>query len=90
MAFKFSLRNLGQQPRPKHAAANFVPTPVQDAVYRGYGLETKSLMVGWQVTIVKNEAVVWHTGIAGTADAAASDARAYIDRLLLENVTPAA
>jgi hypothetical protein len=56
--------------------------PLPSAVYRGYRLEQKKLMVGWQVTITKNDAQVWNGQVTRDASAATVEARAYVDSLL--------
>ena len=82
MISRFNLRGLGRGLKPNAAAAVITPRPDKDTIYRGHTLEMKSLMVGWQITVAKDEAVLWHSDIAGTKDAAMADAHAHVDHLL--------
>lgn len=50
--------------------------------YRGYDFEEKTLMVGWQITIRKNDAFVRNSNVASQQSVALSDARAYVDELI--------
>ena len=50
--------------------------------YRGYDLEKKPLMIGWQITITKDERFVWHGSIVNELDLAINEAHKYIDDLL--------
>jgi hypothetical protein len=56
-------------------------------LYRGYHVEKKQLMVGWQVSITKDDAFVRHSSISNDLETVMSESRSYIDRLLLQ--TPA-
>jgi len=49
--------------------------------YRGYELEQKTLMVGWQVTITKDGKFVQNGSVTSRLDTAIDDAHAYIDGL---------
>jgi hypothetical protein len=51
-------------------------------LYRGYHLEQKQMMVGWQVTITKDDAFVRHSGISKDLEAVMVETRGYIDQLL--------
>jgi len=48
-------------------------------IYRGYELEQKSLMVGWQITITKDGAFIRNSGIVKELSIAVDEAHAYID-----------
>jgi hypothetical protein len=50
--------------------------------YRGYQLEKKTLMVGWQVTITKDGAFIRNGSVLKAANDAVVEAQAYIDDLL--------
>ena len=50
-------------------------------LYRGYDLEQKTLMVGWQITITKDGKFVHNGRVTSKLDAAMDDAHAYIDAL---------
>ena len=50
-------------------------------IYRGYELEQKTLMVGWQITITKDGKFVRNGSVTTKLDAAMDDAHAYIDGL---------
>jgi hypothetical protein len=56
--------------------------------YRGYDLEKKPLMVGWQITITKDERFVWHGNIVNELDFAINEAHEYIDDLLSYTEAP--
>ena len=49
--------------------------------YKGHQLEQKELMVGWQITIMKHDRVIRHSGMMLELKAALLDAHAYIDSL---------
>jgi hypothetical protein len=51
-------------------------------LYRGYHLEEKQMMVGWQVTITKDDAFVRHSHISKEREVVLHEARGYIDQLL--------
>jgi hypothetical protein len=51
--------------------------------YRGYQLEKKMLMVGWQVTITKDGAFIRNSSVLKAASEAVIEAQAYIDSLML-------
>jgi hypothetical protein len=59
-------------------------------LYRGYHLEQKQMMVGWQVTITKDDAFVQHSGVSKELEAVMIEARGYIDQLLSQIRTPSA
>jgi hypothetical protein len=56
-------------------------------LYHGYHLEQKQMMVGWQISITKDDAFVRHSSISTDPEAVMVESRSYIDRLLLQ--TPA-
>jgi len=49
--------------------------------YRGYDYEKKPPMVGWQITITKDDRFVWHGSIANELDFAINEAHNYVDDL---------
>lgn len=51
-------------------------------MYRGYELEQKPLMVGWQVAIRKEDAFVRNGSICNELDLALDEARKYVDALV--------
>jgi hypothetical protein len=51
-------------------------------IYRGYELEQKTLMVGWQISITKDDRFVWHGNVASKLDLAMSEAQKFVDDLL--------
>jgi hypothetical protein len=53
-------------------------------LYHGYHLEKKQLMVGWQVSITKDDAFVRHSSISKDLDAVMVESRSYIDQLLMQ------
>jgi hypothetical protein len=52
--------------------------------YHGYHLEKKQLMVGWQVSITKDDAFVRHSSISKDLEAVLAESRSYVDRLMLQ------
>jgi hypothetical protein len=50
--------------------------------YRGYELEQKPLMVGWQITITKDGSFVRNAGVSQILDTAIDDAHKIIDGLI--------
>ena len=52
-----------------------------DMDYKGHQLEQKELTVGWQITIMKHDKVIRHSGVMRELKAALLDAHAYIDSL---------
>ncbi|HEY4075604.1 MAG TPA: hypothetical protein VGM26_01605 [Rhizomicrobium sp.] len=57
-------------------------------LYRGYDLEQKQMMVGWQVTITKDDAFVRHSGVSKDLETVMVETRDYIDQLLLQISSP--
>ena len=53
-------------------------------LYRGYDLEQKTLMVGWQVTITKDGTFVRNGSVTSRLETAMDDAHAYIDGLFAQ------
>jgi hypothetical protein len=51
--------------------------------YRGYELEQKTLMVGWQISITKDERFVWHGNVANKLDVAMIEAKRFVDDLVV-------
>jgi hypothetical protein len=54
----------------------------EPAIYRGYELEQKALLVGWQIVILKNGGFVRNGSIMKDPDDARVEAHAYVDSLL--------
>ena len=54
----------------------------EPAIYRGYELEQKALLVGWQIVILKNGGFVRNGSIMKDPDDARVEAHDYIDGLL--------
>lgn len=52
--------------------------------YRGYDLEQKTLMVGWQITITKDGRFVRNGTVAKSLVAAMDEAEKFVDRVLAE------
>ena len=52
--------------------------------YRGYDLEQKTLMVGWQITITKNDKFVYNGNITKSLSAAMDEAERFVDRAIAE------
>jgi hypothetical protein len=50
--------------------------------YRGYDFEEKTLMVGWQITIRKNDVFVRNSNVSPDRNAVLRDARATVDALM--------
>jgi hypothetical protein len=53
--------------------------------YRGYDLEEKTLMVGWQITITKNGKFVHNGSVAKSLTAARDEAEKFVDRAIAES-----
>jgi hypothetical protein len=51
-------------------------------MYRGYELEQKSLMVGWQVTIRKEDVFVCHGSVCKKLEMALDEAHGFVDGLI--------
>ena len=52
--------------------------------YRGYDLEQKTLMVGWQITITKDGKFVHNGSVTKILTAAVDEAEKYIDRAIAQ------
>ena len=52
--------------------------------YRGYDLEQKILMVGWQITITKDGKFVCNGSVAKSLAAAMDEAEKFVDRAIAE------
>ena len=57
-------------------------------IYRGYELEQKQLMVGWQITITKDNRFVRHGSVVKDLSVAMDEAHELIDNLLSASVSP--
>jgi hypothetical protein len=53
--------------------------------YRGYDLEQKTLMVGWQITITRDGKFVRNGTVTKDLSAAVNEAEKFIDRTLAES-----
>jgi hypothetical protein len=60
--------------------------------YRGYDLEQKTLMVGWQIAITKDGKFVHNGSVTKELAAAMDEAKKFVDRILAEadNAAPGA
>jgi len=52
--------------------------------YRGYDLEHKTLMVGWQITITKNDSFVYNGAVTKALTSAVDEAKKFVDRAIAE------
>ena len=52
--------------------------------YRGYDLEQKTLMVGWQITITKNDKFVYNGNVAKSLSSAVDEAERFVDRAIAQ------
>ena len=52
--------------------------------YRGYDLEQKTLMVGWQITITKDGKFVQNGSVTKSLTSAIDDAEKFVDRIITE------
>ena len=52
--------------------------------YRGYELEQKTLMVGWQITITKDGKFVRNGSVAQQLAAAMDEAQKFVDGVIAE------
>jgi hypothetical protein len=52
--------------------------------YRGYDLEQKTLMVGWQITITRDGKFVRNGSVTRELSAATEEAKKFVDRILAE------
>jgi hypothetical protein len=59
-----------------------VAEPENHLTYRGYDLEEKTLMVGWQIATTRNGAFIRNSNIAPQLSEALREARAYVDDLI--------
>ena len=53
-------------------------------IYRGYDLEQKALMVGWQIAITKDDKFIRNGTVTTNLAAAMNEAEKFVDRLLAE------
>ena len=54
-------------------------------IYRGYDLEQKTLMVGWQIAITKDDRFIRNGTVTTNLAAAMSEAEKFVDRALAES-----
>ena len=52
--------------------------------YRGYDLEQKTLMVGWQITITKDGNFVYNGNVTKSLSSAVDEAEKFVDRAIAE------
>ena len=52
--------------------------------YRGYDLEQKTLMVGWQITITKDGRFVHNGSVTKNLTSAVEEAEGFVDRAIAE------
>ena len=52
--------------------------------YRGYDLEQKTLIVGWQITITKDGKFVHNGTVTKSLNSAVDEAEKYVDRAITE------
>ena len=52
--------------------------------YRGYDLEHKTLMVGWQITITKDGKFVNNGSVTKNLPSAVAEAEKFVDRVIAE------
>ena len=52
--------------------------------YRGYDLEQKTLMVGWQITITKGGNFVYNGSVTKSLSSAVDEAEKFVDRIIAE------
>jgi hypothetical protein len=57
--------------------------------YRGYELEQKTLMVGWQITITRDGKFVRNGNVAKELGVAVEEAEKFVDRILADVDTAA-
>jgi len=57
--------------------------------YRGYDLEQKTLMVGWQITITRDGKFVRNGSVTKDLGAAMAEAEQFVDRAIAEVDTAA-
>jgi hypothetical protein len=57
--------------------------------YRGYDLEQKTLMVGWQIAITKDGKFIRNGTVTTNLAAAIDEAEKFVDRVLAEIGTAA-
>ena len=54
--------------------------------YRGYDFEQKTLMVGWQITITKNDKFVHNGSVTKDLTSAMNEAQKFVDRAIAEDI----
>jgi hypothetical protein len=54
-------------------------------IYRGYDLEQKTLMVGWQIAITKDDKFIRNGTVTTNLAAAMNEAEKFVDRVLAES-----
>lgn len=68
-------------PKVTLASSGGLADKERDMLYRGYHLEQKRMMVGWQVTVTKDDVFVRHSKVSKDLEAVMKEAHAYIDAL---------
>jgi ABC-type proline/glycine betaine transport system ATPase subunit len=64
--------------------------PEDAMIYRGYDLEEKTLMVGWQITITKDGKFVRNGTVAKQLAAATDEAQKFVDGIIADIPAPVA
>jgi ABC-type proline/glycine betaine transport system ATPase subunit len=59
-------------------------------IYRGYDLEEKTLMVGWQITITKDGKFVRNGTVSKQLATAMDEAQKFVDGIIADIPAPAA
>jgi hypothetical protein len=52
--------------------------------YRGYDLEQKTLMVGWQIAITKNGTFVYNGNVTKSLSSALDEAKKFVDGVIAQ------
>ena len=59
-------------------------------IYRGYELEEKTLMVGWEITITKDGKFVRNGAVSKQLAAATDEAQKFVDGIIADIPAPVA
>jgi len=73
---------MGWQGRLQQRQKELAGVKENPMMYRGYELEQKSLLVGWQVTILKEDVFVRNGSICNKLDIALDEAHDFVDNLI--------
>ena len=63
-------------------------TPEDAMIYRGYDLEEKTLMVGWQITITKDGKFVRNGTVSKQLVTAMDEAQKFVDGIITDIPAP--